>query len=364
MFCPKYASNLSDNIGAGGACGAPMKRNVPAEASGVNAVAGAGAVSVNSKPWMRVAACAVATIAAIAIALFSLSGCGGGGGDARSGSSASESAGSSASKDAEPSVEDLVKPTVNDYTWEELSKISGEISKARDEGAAIEVAKKHNLTTEDGRLDGTQTKSVTLTDGTQTAVQIAGFAHDEKTDGGKAGITFIFKDCIGEHDMNRSTPGFNDGGWEKSEMRSYLNSEGLNLLPNDLKQKVVSVNKLTNNVGETQDVSSVTKTADQLWLFSAVELCGDRSSHWITQAYIDIQNAEGSEYKLFRDTNVNSARSNNILLKSLNGQSSSWWKRTPDLDNSYRFESVNLDGNPNYGYHAHFSYGVCPGFCI
>ena len=72
--------------------------------------------------------------------------------------------------------------------------------------------KKYNLCTPDGKLDGTQVKNVTLFDGTTTQVQIAGFAHDDKTVGsGKAGITFIFKDAVAEHSMNNSRT--NAGGW-------------------------------------------------------------------------------------------------------------------------------------------------------
>lgn len=256
-----------------------------------------------------------------------------------------------------------VKDSTEAYTWDELSKISGEIAKASDENAAVEVAKKYHLTTADGKLDGTQTKSVTLSNGIQTAVQIVGFAHDEKTDGGKAGITFIFKDCIGEHNMNSSDT--NAGGWEASQMRSYLNSEGLNLLPSDLKQKVVSVNKLTNNVGQTQDVSSVTKTADQLWLFSPTELCGTISWHSESStACNDVLNAEGTEYKLFRDMSVNPTDSNSILVKNLNEQSCYWWERSPYPSDSDYFGYVYSDGFPYRGYMADYSEGVCPGFCI
>lgn len=257
-----------------------------------------------------------------------------------------------------------VKDSTEAYTWDELSKISGEIAKASDENAAVEVAKKYHLTTADGKLDGTQTKSVTLSNGTQTTVQIAGFAHDEKADGGKAGITFIFKDCVGEHKMNSTNT--NAGGWEASQMRSYLNSEGLNLLPSDLKQKVVSVNKFTNNVGQTQDVSSVTKTADQLWLFSFVELAGNVSQSDSYGYLADIYNAEGSEYKLFRDMNVDQFNSNSVLGKTLNGHSCYWLVRSPLPYDSYYFGDVSSAGYPRYsgGFIDSYSDGVCPGFCI
>ena len=103
-----------------------------------------------------------------------------------------------------------VKSAVEAYTWDELSRISAEIGAAGDEAAAIEVAKKYNLCTPEGKLDGTQVKSVALADGTQTTVQIVGFAHDDKTAGGKAGITFIFGICVGEAPM--SSTDTNAGG--------------------------------------------------------------------------------------------------------------------------------------------------------
>lgn len=174
-----------------------------------------------------------------------------------------------------------VKDSTEAYTWDELSKISGEIAKASDESAAVEVAKKYHLTTADGKLDGTQTKSIELNNRTQTYVQIAGFYHDEKTNGsGKAGITFIFGDVIAAHAMN--TADTSNGGWEASSMRSWLALDGMNMLPNDLKGLIVEVKKYTNNVGGSigydGDSSSITSTSDKLWLFSYMELCGAHAS--------------------------------------------------------------------------------------
>ena len=152
--------------------------------------------------------------------------------------------------ETEPAVSAL-----ESYSWDELSRISAEIAAAEDEDAAIEVAKQYELCTPDGRLDGTQVKSVTLSDGTQTTVQIVGFAHDNKTEGGKAGITFVFGDAIGKGSMNSSKT--NAGGWEASQMRAYLNGDWRAQLPEDLDAAIVPVDKLTNNVGETQDLSLI-----------------------------------------------------------------------------------------------------------
>ena len=332
MFCPKCGNEVQEGSSFCGNCGAGIAGKAP-NIAGVATAAVAGPAKRRGPIAIVAAIVAVVIAAVIGINVF------GGGDDGIA-----------------------IKDSTEAYTWEELSRISDEIGRASDESAAVEIAKKYNLTTKDGKLDGAQTKSVTLSNGVKTAVQIVGFAHDEKADGGKAGITFIFKDSIVTHNMNSTDS--NAGGWEKSEMRSYLNSEGVNLLPSDLKQKVVSVKKLTNNVGVTESTSSVTATSDQLWLFSGVELCGDTSSWWSNRVYTDIQNTEGSEYKLFRDVGVYPKGSNSILEKKLNGNSFSWWGRSPDPRNSYYFEGVSAGGNPYRADYARHFLDVCPGFCI
>lgn len=256
------------------------------------------------------------------------------------------------------------------YSWDELSRISTEIAAAENEEAAIEVAKRYELCTSDGRLDGTQMKSVTLADGTQTTVQIVGFAHDNKTEGGKAGITFIFGDCVGEAPMNGEPT--NTGGWESSQMRAYLNGDWRAQLPEDLSAVIVPVDKLANN-GEkngepTEDVSLVTTTSDSLWLFSYAELAGPISAEELGGAsyeqVADIFNAEGTCYKLFSDMGVIGDDGNSVLVKNFQGSPSRWWERSPYPWHFSYFRQVEFSGWPMGGDSAEFSHGVVPGFCI
>ena len=255
-----------------------------------------------------------------------------------------------------------VKSAVEAYTWDELSQISAEIAAANDEAGGIEVAKKYNLCTPDGKLDGTQVKSVTLTDGTQTTVQIIGFNHDDKTGGGKAGISFIFGDAIAEMPMNSSAT--NAGGWEASQLRSYLNSDGMSLLPQELAGKIVAVDKLTNNVGATEDISSVSATSDKLWLLSATELCGVISWYGEGYSYDNIFNAEGAEYKLNRDMAVSPMDANDILVKMGSSGSCNWWGRSPNPDGAIYFLDVDSSGVPTALGSLVVPEGVVPGFCI
>ncbi len=264
-----------------------------------------------------------------------------------------------------------VKSAVEAYSWDELSQISAEIAAAGDEVAGIEVAKKYNLCTPEGKLDGTQVKSVTLTDGTQTTVQIIGFNHDDKTGGGKAGITFMLGESIADRSMNSSDT--NAGGWEASQSRAYLNSEGLALLPQELSSNIVAVDKLSNNVGETELPSSVTATSDSLWLFSLVELGGPMPESRIgsgyglyEEAYANVFDAAGRQYKLFQDTSVSMTNSDNkMLIKTSTDTYSYWWLRTADARGSYSFLRVDQHGAlPSGADGASYHNGVVPGFCI
>lgn len=262
-----------------------------------------------------------------------------------------------------------VEENVDDYTWSELSTISDEISAAQTDDEAIEIAKHYNLVNTNGTLDGTQRKNVVLNDrgvSIATSVQIAGFNHDEKTDGsGKAGISFIFTDAI-NFDAMSFRPS-NEGGWEQSHAREWLQEEGFGMLPDDLQTAIVSVNKATNNVGYTQEIASVTRTSDSLWLFSFAEVCDEDDLEqglpdWLTSIY----QAEGSQYKLFKDCAVEKESSNEILIKSYlsNGGTNSWALRTPDATYADSYYYVEFDGCPGACSFSSQGYGYVPGFCV
>ncbi len=378
MFCPKCGNEVAEGSAFCGKCGAPV--GGPAAAAETPGAAAAGLkpapMGVPGVPSPKKGGAKVGIIAAAAVVVvvlvagFATNWFGLAGVQPKEAVDvpvASQSANDAPDADGQDAAGDqggeaaTVKSAVEAYTWDELAQISDEIGAAGDEAAAIEVAKKYNLCTPEGKLDGTQVKLVTLTNNMTVPVQIVGFAHDDKTAGGKAGITFMFGDAIAEAPMNQTDT--NAGGWEASQMRAYLNGDGMALLPEDLKKVVAPVDKLTNNVGETQDVSAVTTTSDSLWLLSAAELCG--SIDWYSDpSYNAVLNAEGFEYQLFRDTAVDSSNANDILVKNYQNSPSRWWERSPDPSFSDNFQGVGSGGNPIYHDSASSSYGVVPGFCL
>ncbi|NCA32989.1 DUF6273 domain-containing protein [Adlercreutzia muris] len=378
MFCPKCGNEVAEGSAFCGKCGAPV--GGPAAAAETPGAAAAGLkpapMGVPGVPSPKKGGAKVGIIAAAAVVVvvlvagFATNWFGLAGVQPKEAVDvpvASQSANDAPDADGQDAAGDqggeaaTVKSAVEAYTWDELAQISDEIGAAGDEAAAIEVAKKYNLCTPEGKLDGTQVKLVTLTNNMTVPVQIVGFAHDDKTAGGKAGITFMFGDAIAEAPMNQTDT--NAGGWEASQMRAYLNGDGMALLPEDLKKVVAPVDKLTNNVGETQDVSAVTTTSDSLWLLSAAELCG--SIDWYSDpSYNAVLNAEGFEYQLFRDTAVDSSNANDILVKNYQNSPIFWWVRSPNPYYSVIFQIVYSDGNPYFIDHASYSYGVVPGFCL
>ena len=274
----------------------------------------------------------------------------------------------SQSADASGQIDGVsVRNSVNDYSWDELKQISDKIASAASDDEGLQIAEQYHLCSSDGKLDGTQAKDVTLTNGTKTSVQIVGFRHDDKSDGsGKAGITFMFYDAIACRQINPTSS--SAGGWQSCQMRSWLASSGMELMPSDLQSEIVSVRKMTNNTGKTEDASSVTATNDSLWLFSLIEL-GDEESlrEWTLEKECNqVLKAEGSKYQLFSD--VPESEAEEILHKTYQGSRPLIWLRTPDPvgENGDPIDfAVIYKGIPEMvGSSTKDEEGVVPGFCI
>ena len=258
------------------------------------------------------------------------------------------------------------------YTWEELSTISDEIAAAGGGDASVAVAASYGLVNEDGSLTG-EVCHITLNDGTQVGLVIAGICHDSLTGGGTAGLTLVSDAAIALKPMNAN--GDNAGGWEGSDLRSWLATDGMALLPEDVRQVVRPVDKHTNNTGSAWDASQVTVTSDSLWIPSATEVCG--TIDWYATEYPpaysywdDVANAEGTQYQLFREGGVYShGDPSGILARTWQGSAVPWWYRS-----AFFFVYENLEGRYFYcamdsGYPYSYAQpemeqGVVVGLCI
>ena len=308
-------------------------------------------------------------------------------GNAPSGDKASTEQKEEPGSEAEAEDAIPVKSYLEDYSWEELSGISREIAQADGKAGALEVAKKYNLVGSDGKLDGMQTKMVSVGESSQP-VHIIGFAHDKTKDGDVVGLTFQFVNCIDTHAMNypltsdeaiqdyadeRNVPvsvilrdhpdgvPTNVGGWADSGMRKWLRTDILPELSSDMRNAIVAVEKKTDNVGKTSDTNAVTTTSDELWLPSKVEICGTEGLQ------SEVTKKEGEQYQLFKDTNVSATAAVNPSLKKViwGDAPCDWWLRSPAPQTAFHFTRVTEDGDmkgrTNY---ADTPSGVSPCFCV
>ena len=251
----------------------------------------------------------------------------------------------------EPPKEVLHKKPLQDYTWDELSQISALIVAEENPEAQREVAKSFGLVDDDGAITR-QTKQIIIDDTRALDVRLIGICHDDKADGsGKVGLTFMTVGALGIFPMNDEVT--INGGWEKSTLRARLAGEQKARLEPDLSSKLVAVNKLTNNVGLTDSFDSITSTADELWVFSPHEVCGD--VRWDGEEFrgrrgwqdVDgMLNAEGTQYEAFIREGVTGESDPNGFLSLANSTGKSpWWYRTP-----YPFDFSSYGGTGSLGY--------------
>jgi hypothetical protein len=182
----------------------------------------------------------------------------------------------------------------------------------------------------------------TVLGSTSIVVEILGFNHDNLTAGGKAPITFGMVDCfVTAQAMNGSNT--NAGSWGSCALRTTINGTVYNGLPADLKAVIKEVNKLTSAGSQS---STINTTADNLFLFSEIEIFGSTTYSF---------SGEGTQYSRFA-----TAASR---IKKVNGSASYWWERSPRSGNSTYFCGVGSSGAASYS-GASTAHGVALGFCV
>lgn len=121
-------------------------------------------------------------------------------------------------------------------------------------------------------------------------MQIAAFDADDLADGsGKAHISFISKEVLAtDRKMNPKLETTTDdsgatvytegtgtiGGWEKSEIRAYLNDTILPIVPENVREMIKTVTKYSISFDASGTKVSNKTTDDSLWIPSGREVCG------------------------------------------------------------------------------------------
>ncbi len=184
-------------------------------------------------------------------------------------------------------------------------------------------------------------------------MQIAGFDMDELADdSGMAHISFISKELLAtSHRMNPELVTNDDGtyqegtgtigGWEKCELRTYLQETIKPLIPKDVSAMIQTVAK-TQTSYNTAGTSETQATEDDVWIPSEDEVSGKTSKY----------NA------LFQNTNTTK-----IKKKAGSSGATVWWLRNANASNNKQIRSVNSSGAINNSY-AYYNNSVALCFCV
>ena len=197
------------------------------------------------------------------------------------------------------------------------------------------------------------TKELDLgTEGRQL-MEIVAFNEDDKADGsGKAKITWISKGVLNTaHKMNTfkvdNTEGTGTlGGWEKSEMRTYLKGTIKPLISPEVRNNIVEVAKISKAYKASDETDYQQVTSDDLWIPSCKEICGYQYPSENTYE------STGAVYSRFNNSNSR--------IKETSGSTQVWWTRS--AYNAAKFAFINGKGSSGFN-PSNLNYYIALGFC-
>lgn len=185
-------------------------------------------------------------------------------------------------------------------------------------------------------------------------VSISGYGDCEFCLVGKNESGYIFQsECTFYANCKMNSDLDAEGGWGKTELRTWLNGTFYYAFPDVLKENIkVTTVKYDSLYHYNSSVAGETSTcSDKLWIPSYQEIKGEGSSFPNLNSGI-----EGTRFDAY--TNGKS-----LLKKYINGGESLWWLRTRSNNNKYAFYLISSNGSVSSvasNQNAYFS----PCFCI
>ena len=185
--------------------------------------------------------------------------------------------------------------------------------------------------------------------------------NNSETSETACGLVLEFVETVTIHRINASDT--NTGGWESSEIRTYLNGpngtdgEFLNKIPNSLKSVIIDTAVVS---GHGSNQTSNFTTTDKLYLLSTKEVYGNHSES-------DSAKADSITRQLdyYKNNNVTSASFSKAIKKTLDGIAQNWWLRSADSSSNRWFWNVPYSTSSGFYTAANptiNTYGISPAF--
>ena len=169
------------------------------------------------------------------------------------------------------------------------------------------------------------------------------------------GFVVEFADIITKHAMNDTYT--NKGGWLNSQMKTFINNDIYNSLPQELKSVIITTKTVSGHGSE--DTNNITSPEDKLYLLAPKEIYSD----WSNQYDKASDKTRQLDYYKIKGVTTNREDWNGAIKKNSEGTAAEWWLRCAYSDNSTNFYNVGTNGNW-YGYGARYTFGVSPAFRI
>ena len=195
---------------------------------------------------------------------------------------------------------------------------------------------------------------------------IGDFEHDDLATAinghTKAAITLLQKDCLMDA-SNASNPvngrgntenGYinstntNVGGWKSCARRTWCNNVYFNAFPSAWQSMVKTVNKKSSMGNGSSAIETV---QDKIFLAAEIEIFGSTTYSFA---------GEGTQYTYYKN-----ATANRYKMPKWDSScfSHTYWERSPNRDNAYKFCGSNYAGNESTT-EADYPLGVAPCLCI
>ena len=179
------------------------------------------------------------------------------------------------------------------------------------------------------------------------------------------GFVVEFADVITTHSMNSSgdyngktySDGWNKDGWPKSQMKTFIDNDIYNSLPQELKSVIITTETVSGHGSE--DTNNFT-SPDKLYLLSTAEVWENAPSDTF-----NFDSAKDSTRQLdyYKSKGVTTSNCEAAKKKNSSGSISWWWLRSANSRRSDTFYPVNKNGNLNNNL-ARGTFGVSPAFRI
>ena len=225
-----------------------------------------------------------------------------------------------------------------DFATDSWSTIIANVKAGYGSEYAVGSTKEVNL----GTTYGTHTLRVANTS-TPSECSTEGFSQTA------CGFVLEFADIITTHKMNDTN--INKGGWPVTSMRTFVNNDIYNSLPNEIKNAIIDTTTVSGH-GNT-NYNNFTST-DKLYLLASKEIYTNFSNSWdsakdLTRT-LDYYTAQG----------VTTSNYSGAIKK--NGTSASgWWFRAANSFTPGNFLRVTSNGD-FVEYVADYAFGVVPAF--